>query len=88
MTRRRTRADLDREIQHALAESRDKFTILVKNGMLGSTRHVGAFDDRQAAISYAEKEMARTRSFVDYELWTGTAAHPGNFVEHAGRGRQ
>jgi hypothetical protein len=53
-----------------------KYTVLVRNGALGTSRYVGTFDDRIAAETYAASEAARTRKFVSYEVWTGSPRNP------------
>jgi hypothetical protein len=53
-----------------------KYTVLVRNGALGTSRYVGTFDDQIAAETYAASEAARTRKFVSYEVWSGTPKNP------------
>jgi len=55
----------------------NKYTVNVVNSMLGTSRFVGTFDDKVAAETYAASEAARTRTFVSYEVWTGTQRQPG-----------
>ncbi len=80
-----TRRQLEREIA-GLSGSSDRFTVLVGNELLGTQRYVGDFDTPGDAQDYAAREAGRTRRFVTYELWTGTARYPGSFVQVLGRG--
>lgn len=57
--------------------SAPKYTVLVSNALLGTSKYIGAFDDKIAAEAYAAAEAARTRKFASYEVWTGTAKQPG-----------
>lgn len=54
-----------------------KYTVLISNGMLGTSRYVGTFDDKIAAEAYALEEAARSRKFASFEVWTGTPTRPG-----------
>jgi hypothetical protein len=54
-----------------------KYTVLVGNKALGTSRFIGTFDDKIAAETYAMTEAARTRKFVTYEVYTGTPQRPG-----------
>lgn len=54
-----------------------KYTVLVSNAVLGTSKYVGTFDDKIAAEAYALAEAARTRKFASYEVWTGTQKQPG-----------
>jgi hypothetical protein len=58
-----------------------KFTVLVRNTMLGTSRYVGTFDDKVAAESYALEEAARSRKFASFEVWTGTPKQPGRATD-------
>ncbi len=57
-----------------------KFTTLQRNEALGSSRFVGAFDDRVTAQAYADAEASRSRKFATWEVWTGTPRAPGRPV--------
>jgi hypothetical protein len=81
------RRQLEHEIGDLLGTS-GKFTVSVGNEMLGSRRFVGVFDAPGDAEDYAAREIGRTRRFVTYELWTGTAQQPSSFVRALGRGTQ
>lgn len=63
-----------------------KYTVNVRNGMLGTSRFVGTFDDKIAAETYAVSEAARTRTFVSYEVWTGTPQKPVRPTEFVTKG--
>jgi hypothetical protein len=54
-----------------------KYTVLVRNGALGTSNYVGTFDDKIAAEAYALEEAARSRKFASFEVWTGTPRQPG-----------
>lgn len=54
-----------------------KYTVNVINGLLGKAHFVGTFNDPLDAEAYAVREAARTRTFVSYEVWTGTPLQPG-----------
>ena len=54
-----------------------KYTVLVSNSMLGTSRYVGTFEDKIAAEAYALEEAARSRKFASFEVWTGTPKQPG-----------
>lgn len=54
-----------------------KYTVNVMNGTLGTARFVGTFDDKVAAETYAVEQAPRSRTFVSYEVWTGTPRQPG-----------
>jgi len=54
-----------------------KYTVLVSNSMLGTSRYVGTFDDKIAAEAYALEEAARSRKFASFEVWSGTPRQPG-----------
>lgn len=78
--------ELEAEIRE-IARAADKFTVLERNEMLGSQHYRGVFDGESEAASYAVAQIPRTRSFVTYELWTGSARYPGRFVRELGRGQ-
>jgi hypothetical protein len=54
-----------------------KYTVLVNNSLLGTSKYVGTFDDKIAAETYAVTQAASTRKFASYEVWTGTSKQPG-----------
>ena len=58
-----------------------KYTVLVNNAMLGTSRYVGTFDDKIAAEAYALEEAARSRKFASFEVWTGTPKQPGRATD-------
>lgn len=47
-----------------------KFTVLVANSLLGSSRFVGAFDSEDEAREYIARERKRARSFASFQVWT------------------
>lgn len=53
-----------------------KYTVRVSNSALGTSRFVGTFDDQIEAETYAASEASRSRPFVSFEVWTGTARQP------------
>lgn len=63
-----------------------RYTVNVVNGMLGTARFVGTFDDKIAAETYALSEAARSRKFATYEVWTGTPSKPGRPTGFAAQG--
>jgi hypothetical protein len=65
-----------------------KYTVLVSNALLGSSRYVGTFDDRVAAETYAVSEAARSRKFAAFEVWTGTPRQPGRATTFKVQGTQ
>lgn len=65
-----------------------KYTVNVVNHMLGKAHFVGAFADKIAAETYAVAEAARSRKFVTYEVWTGTARQPGRPTGFEAKGTQ
>lgn len=54
-----------------------KYTSLWRNSMTGNLGFCGTFDSVEAAVAYQDREAERTRSFVTYEVWTGTPRKPG-----------
>lgn len=58
-----------------------KYTVLVRNSALGTSRFVGTFDDKIAAEAYAVEEAARSRKFASFEVWTGTPRQPGRATD-------
>lgn len=58
-----------------------KYTVLVTNSMLGTSRYVGTFDDKIAAEVYAMEEAARSRKFASFEVWTGTPKQPSRATD-------
>ena len=69
--------DYDESVQEA-----STFTILVVNGMTGQSRYEGEFPSPEAAKEHADGLAKRSKKFMAYELWTGTADKPGKFVEY------
>ena len=65
-----------------------KYTTLVSNETLGTSRFVGTFEDQAAAQTYAEVEAARSRRFATWEVWTGTPRSPGKPVGPLVRGEK
>jgi len=63
-----------------------KYTVLVTNAALGTSRYVGTFDDKVAAETYAVAEAARSRAFASFEVWTGTPLQPGRATDFKVRG--
>lgn len=61
-------------------------TVLEQNSILGTSHYRGEFDDANKAIDYAERQANRSRKFVTFQVWTGTAKRPGKFtgVEYKG----
>lgn len=53
------------------------YTVNVTNSARGTMRLVGTFDDEVAAETYAVEQAALSRTFVSYEVWTGTPRQPG-----------
>jgi len=53
------------------------YTVLIRNSALGTSWYRGTFHDRESAADYINSEASRSRSFVSYELWTGTPQKPG-----------
>jgi len=53
-----------------------KYTTLVRNEALGTSRFVGTFDDQVTAQAYADAEAAHSRKFATWEIWTGTPKTP------------
>ena len=58
-----------------------KFTVLVENKMLGTSRYIGTFESEEAARTYRDEQAARSRSFASFEIWTGTPDRPGKPIE-------
>ncbi len=58
-----------------------KFTLLHRNAMLGTSRYIGTYVTQYDAEAYAKQEASRSRSFASWEVWTGTPDHPGKAIE-------
>lgn len=71
-----------KDLKGILYES-GSFTVLVKNSMLGSSKYVGTFENKEDAEEYANKEASRSRKFASFQVWTGTPKKPGKEVGDA-----
>ncbi len=74
------------EMRQLLNEN--KFTVLVTNDALKTSRYVGEFDSSQDAEEYARREATRSRKFAEFEVWTGTPKKPGKPTTARFRGEQ
>jgi hypothetical protein len=52
------------------------YTVCYRNDLARSGGYRGTFQTEGAALDYARKEAARSRSFASYEVWSGTPRQP------------
>lgn len=62
------------------------WTLLIKNKMLGSARFCGTFATEAEAKEFADREAARSRSFAEFEVYTGNPQRPGEPTGYTTKG--
>jgi hypothetical protein len=65
----------------------DKYTILIGNELLGSSRYRGTYDSYGEAEESAQREADRSRSFATFQIYKGTPKSPGKPVGPEFRGK-
>lgn len=70
------------------------FTVYERNEMTGHANYVGTFASQADAQAYVDRQVARSRKFATFEVWTGTPRAPRKPVPgttarglHGARGR-
>lgn len=70
------------------------FTVYERNEMTGHANYVGTFASQADAQAYVDRQVARSRKFATFEVWTGTPKAPRKPVPgttarglHGARGR-
>jgi hypothetical protein len=63
------------------------YTVRVVNEALGKDHFTGSFDSIANALTYAEKQAQRSRSFVTFQVWCGTPRNPLNSSSNTVRGQ-
>jgi hypothetical protein len=52
------------------------FTVYERNEMTGHANYVGTFASQADAQAYVDRQVARSRKFATFEVWTGTPKAP------------
>lgn len=64
----------------------DTFTVYKRNETTGHASYVGTFTSQVDAQAYVDQQIAQSRKFVTFEVWTGTPRAPRKPVGPQARG--
>jgi hypothetical protein len=53
-----------------------KFTVMVRNSILGKSHCEGTFDRVEDAVGHAVASANKSRAFCTFEIWRGTPRNP------------